>query len=158
MRGRKPKPTALHVLHGNPGKRALPPDEPTPPVVTTMPAPPRRLGAWGRAQWRAQIPTLAASRVLTVSDLLMLEQLCATAEELVGLGARLSRAQRAPTSDDALLLRLHAAIDRKAKVAVALEAEFGLSPSSRRRVKTEKAPGIQDKLGSFLKARPVPSA
>ena len=32
MRGRRPKPTALKLIEGNPGKRPLPRDEPTPPV------------------------------------------------------------------------------------------------------------------------------
>ena len=32
MRGPKPTPTALKIVRGNPGKRALPKDEPTPPA------------------------------------------------------------------------------------------------------------------------------
>ena len=30
MKGRKPKPTALHLLSGNPGRRPLPPPDPLP--------------------------------------------------------------------------------------------------------------------------------
>ena len=32
-RGRKPKPTALKELEGNPGKRSLNPSEPKPPML-----------------------------------------------------------------------------------------------------------------------------
>lgn len=161
MRGRKPKPTALRALEGNAGKRPLPELEPKPPVVDILPPAPRRLGKWGRAQWRRQVATLTSTRVLTVADLLALEQLCARAEELDGLTAWFQREQRQPlkTRNTDLLLRLHAAIDRKQGIAAKLEGEFGLMPSSRTRVKTERSPGIHDKLGAFQKARRVaPSA
>lgn len=160
MRGRKPKPTALKILEGNAGKRPLPEDEPKPPVIDILPPAPRRLGPAGRAEWRTQVATLTSTRVLTVSDLLALEQLCATAEELDGLRAWFQREQRRPLKrrDADLLFRLHAAIDRKSLVATKFEAEFGLMPSSRSRVKTERSPGLKDKLGAFQKARRVPSS
>lgn len=157
MRGRKPKPTALKMLEGNAGKRQLPEDEPKPQVVDILPPAPRSLGRGGRAEWRKQVATLTSTRVLTVSDLLALEQLCARADELGGLTTWLQREMRRPLAKRQLDLVkwLHAAIDRKQTVAVKLEAEFGLTPSSRSRVKTERSPGIHDKLGAFQKARRV---
>lgn len=37
MRGPKPTPTALKVIRGNPGKRALPENEPTPQLGAAAP-------------------------------------------------------------------------------------------------------------------------
>jgi P27 family predicted phage terminase small subunit len=37
MRGRKPKPTQLHILHGNPSEKRLPRNEPKPPGDLTDP-------------------------------------------------------------------------------------------------------------------------
>lgn len=157
MRGRKPKPTELKLLDGNAGRRPINPDEPRPdPVDTgTLPPAPRRLGKTGRAEWRAQVEVLSGSRVLTVSDLTALEQLCAAVEELAQLRAWLQREMRRPLKTRALdvVKWLHSAIDRKSTLAVKYEAEFGLTPSSRTRVKTEKSPGIKDKLKAFQQAR-----
>jgi len=120
-----------------------------------LPPAPRALGPPGRAEWRAQVSVLSGSRVLTVSDLLALEQLCAAAEELAGLRAWLHREHRRPakTRDTDLLFRLHSAIDRKQTVAIKLESEFGLTPSSRSRVTAERSPGLKDKLKAFQQAR-----
>ena len=40
MRGRKPTPTTLKRLRGNPGRRPLPKDEAEPPVSERVPRPP----------------------------------------------------------------------------------------------------------------------
>ena len=56
-RGRKPKPTALKVLEGNPGKRPLNDHEPIPPKGELkcpswlLPEPKRNGSAW-RPHWR----------------------------------------------------------------------------------------------------------
>lgn len=50
MTGRKPLPTALKILRGNPGKRPLSPNEPKPtPKKLTCP---RHLDASARTEWR----------------------------------------------------------------------------------------------------------
>ena len=65
MRGRKPKPTRLKIIEGNPGKRPLRGHEPQPPrSQPTCPAhlrpPPRRSGsAWRRASTRSACLTQA---------------------------------------------------------------------------------------------------
>jgi len=50
MRGRKPKPTQLHVLHGNPSDKRLPRNEPIPPGDLTTP--PDWLSDEQKASWR----------------------------------------------------------------------------------------------------------
>ena len=49
MRGRRPKPTHLKLITGNPGKRAINLREPKP--VPKMPEPPTALSAEARQEW-----------------------------------------------------------------------------------------------------------
>jgi P27 family predicted phage terminase small subunit len=50
MRGRKPVPTAIKQLHGNPGKRPLNLNEPKPAVA--LPSCPAHLSPSARAEWK----------------------------------------------------------------------------------------------------------
>ena len=67
-RGRKPKPTALKVLEGNPGKRPLNDREPVPPKGTL------KCPAWllpeAKKEWKRLAPALEAMGVLTMACLL----------------------------------------------------------------------------------------
>lgn len=49
MAGRKPKPTKLKILEGNPGKQRLPKGEPMPD--TEMPEAPEHLDKYAREEW-----------------------------------------------------------------------------------------------------------
>jgi phage terminase small subunit len=57
MRGRKPKPTALKMFEGNPGKRALNRNEPKPPAET--PDCPVHLDDEAQAEWNRITPELS---------------------------------------------------------------------------------------------------
>ena len=50
MAGRRPKPTHLKLLNGNPGKRAINPNEPKPPAE--LPAPPDYLSEIAKVEWQ----------------------------------------------------------------------------------------------------------
>lgn len=69
MRGKKPIPTNLKILNGNPGKRPLPKNEPRPAPVTKIPSPPSILNAPAKAAWKRLAPELDRLGLLTVSDL-----------------------------------------------------------------------------------------
>jgi len=66
MAGRKPKPTKLKILQGNPGKRKIPPNEPKP--ATKMPKCPPHLDKMARKEWRRFSPTLARLGLITEVD------------------------------------------------------------------------------------------
>ncbi|MGM0583283.1 MAG: phage terminase small subunit P27 family [Pseudomonadota bacterium] len=66
MRGRKPKPTALKVLEGNPGKRPLRGAEPSLPPA--RPACPAHLSPVARAEWERLVEVLEETGVLTSAD------------------------------------------------------------------------------------------
>lgn len=65
-RGRKPKPTALKVLEGNPGKRPLNTDEPKP--KKKAPKCPSWLEPEAKKEWRRMSKTLEKIGVLTQVD------------------------------------------------------------------------------------------
>ena len=65
-RGRKPKPTALKKLEGNPGKRPLTELEPLPPISVLRC--PNWLLPEARKEWRRLAPALINMGVLTLAD------------------------------------------------------------------------------------------
>ena len=74
MRGRKPKPTELKKLEGNPGKRPLNANEPKPRPF--RPQKPDWLDSEASAKWDKMIPILEHMRTLTEADGDILAQYC----------------------------------------------------------------------------------
>lgn len=74
MRGRKPKPTTLKLLEGNPGKRPISGREPRPPA--TRPTCPAHLSPTAKAEWKRLAPTLNRIGVLTQVDRAALAAYC----------------------------------------------------------------------------------
>ncbi len=73
-RGRKPKPTALKILEGNPGKRPLNENEPIPPKGNIKC--PTWLLPEAKKEWKRLAPSLEAMGVLTMADLTAFEGYC----------------------------------------------------------------------------------
>lgn len=76
MRGRKPKPTAMKQLAGNPGKRPLNSNEPRPPVPDVTPYAPRHLNADAKREWRRVVPILLQLGMYTELDRSAVAMLC----------------------------------------------------------------------------------
>src|SRR5690348_3709942 len=74
MAGRRPTPTTLKVLRGNPGKRPLNPKEPKPP--TAIPIAPQHLTEIAKAEWDRIAPKLAQLGLLTDLDRAALAAYC----------------------------------------------------------------------------------
>src|SRR5580700_3724674 len=75
MRGRKPTPTQLKVIRGNPGKRRLnSAGEPKP--VRGQPVAPALLSEKARVAWDQIAPMLDRMGVLTEADEMALQMLC----------------------------------------------------------------------------------
>lgn len=149
--GRPPKPTALKLLHGNPGKRPLPANEPQPPADGV------KVPTWlkGRARrlWRQIEPILADMRVLTVADTQALALLCDALAEYVearevvrktGMTYESVRVVGTTRDDDGNEVPITSTMVRqRPEVAIAADAwrranqmlqQFGLTPSSRAKV------------------------
>ncbi len=140
MRGRKPKPTALKLLAGNPGKRALNKHEPQFPRLTHADAP-----AWlddlGREMWNWLAPHLIEKGVATEVDLHNLEAFCCAYARW--------RMAEAAIRQHGLTLPTHNGQQKNPAVTVANEAmrqmtlfgsTLGLDPVSRSRIKVPGGP------------------
>jgi P27 family predicted phage terminase small subunit len=64
--GPPPKPTALKLIAGNPGKKALPEGEPKPKVE--VPEAPKHLAPEARAEWERLAPMLVRLKLMTRLD------------------------------------------------------------------------------------------
>ncbi len=66
MRGRKPKPTRLKLIEGNPGKRPINGREPKPPG--SLPSCPAHLSATAKTEWKRLARSLNRIGMLTEID------------------------------------------------------------------------------------------
>ena len=78
-RGRKPTPTAIKELEGNPGRRPLNRNEPVP--VYRAPPCPKTLGPEAKREWRRLAKTLESMLVLTELDMAVFATYCDAYEQ-----------------------------------------------------------------------------
>lgn len=133
-RGPQPEPTALKLLKGNPGKRAVNTSEPKP--AAKLPKCPDHLDEVARKEWKRLAPILSRMRVLTEADYITLAALCQTYSQWKAAQEQLNRAgvagmlYKGPTGYiqvSPMLTIARAAVDQLTKLC----REFGLTPSSR---------------------------
>jgi P27 family predicted phage terminase small subunit len=140
MRGRRPTPTRLKMLTGNPGKRPLNHDEPRPEA--NIPECPPELGPVARAEWDRLVGELAALRLLTNLDRAALAAYCgayalwadATAQ-IEKYGAMIKSPQGFPIQSPYLAIA-----NRQAEIMMRIASEFGFTPASRSRIATPQPP------------------
>lgn len=133
--GRRPLPTALKVLRGNPGKRALNAAEPKP--ATKIPPCPKHLQGEARAEWRRMSRELHRLGLLTVIDRAALAVYCqlwarwVKAETTV---ARLGEVVKAPESDYPMQNPYLSIANVALKQMKSYLVEFGMTPAARTRL------------------------
>jgi P27 family predicted phage terminase small subunit len=138
--GRKPKPTALKLLEGNPGNRPIP-DVPEPRRIA--PKCPSWLSKEAKREWKRIAPELERLGLLTQIDATALAAYCTAyarwreAEEII--------AKEGMTYENERLGRIaqrpEVAIARQMMAQVrAFCTEFGLTPSARGRMTMPEAP------------------
>lgn len=142
MRGRKPKPTALKKLQGNAGRRPLNNSEPIPPVSPVVPEAPIWLDAIGRACWVRVVGTLHPIRLATDGDLEALFKYCDVFSQW--WKARESLAKNGQTFELFDLAGNVRGVQQRPEVSIyrnlllvlmKYEAEFGMTPGSRSRIR-----------------------
>ena len=136
MKGRKPKPSGVKRAEGNPGRRALNESEPVYTVPERVPYAPRFLSAEAKREWNRAATLLMRARVLTAVDLTALALYC----DAYGLWieARKETAERGAViqGDKGLYQNPWLFVANKAhEQMLKLMAEFGMTPSSRTRIK-----------------------
>jgi phage terminase small subunit len=76
MRGRRPIPTVLKLIRGNPGKERLPQGEAEPQRPDDIPPPPPFLTGHAADEWRRLAPELYYLKLLTAIDTNTLAAYC----------------------------------------------------------------------------------
>lgn len=138
MPGRRPKPTAIKVLEGNPGKRPLNRAEPKPGSANTR-VPRERLPMDGQRLWRDLAGPLADMGVLKETDLTALEMLCLH-YSVVRQAFDVVKTQGLTVFAGEGGLKKHPAASVFRENSAALKSylvEFGLTPASRVKVKAD---------------------
>jgi P27 family predicted phage terminase small subunit len=140
-RGRRPKPTALKKLEGNPGKRKLNEDEPKLPPA--LPEPPGELTETALAEWERVAPALFEAKILTVADRAALAAYCQSWADWLEARQNLAApdgftqiTEKGYEQQSAWVGIANTAMNNFMKIA----SEFGLTPSARTRLSVNPMP------------------
>ncbi len=138
MRGRRPKPTRLKLLTGNPGKRPLNEREPKP--EPSVPDCPPELGPVARREWDRLVGELSKLRILTHLDRAALASYCGAyalwaeaMEQIQKYGAMVKSPSGYPQQSPYLAIA-----NRQAEIMMRIASEFGFTPASRSRISAPK--------------------
>lgn len=148
--GRRRKPTKLHILHGNPGRRPLPKNEPNPKVEA--PQPPAHIVGEALKEWERISAELLKLGLLTHCDRAALAGYCAAwarwveAENHLRLESMIFKAPSGYPVISPWWSIANKALDHMAKFLT----EFGLSPASRARLGSTKQESVDDELSRYL--------
>lgn len=134
MRGRRPKPTRLKVLTGNPGKRPLNKSEPRP--APSAPGCPPELGPAAQREWTRLVEELSKLNLITNLDRAALATYCGAyalwaeaTEAIQTFGAMV----KSPTGYLTLSPYISIA-NRQAEILMRIASKSGFTPASRSRI------------------------
>lgn len=132
--GPKPKPTAIKILEGNPGKRKLNENEPKP--ETGMPTCPDWLDNDAKTEWKRLAKTMHQMGVLSTTDRAMFAKYCQGWSMWKAAKLKLDEEGRVVINDKGVpVLNPWVSAEEKAvKQMSQAAAELGLTPSSRSRI------------------------
>lgn len=150
-RGRKPTPTTLKLVKGNPGRRKISKKEPAPQQTKKVPAPPDHLTPGAKTFWRKMAPILHAQQLLTDVDLVAFAQLAIAHDrwvesekkvqkygELITFGRRGKGKDARPGT---VQVSPYLAVANRAYEQLRrMLAEFGMTPSARSRIEVDQPP------------------
>lgn len=135
QRGRKPKPTAVKVLEGNPGKRELNTNEPK-PKRTKLPKCPEWLETEAKAEWKRLAKNLFELGLLTDLDVQVFASYCQAyarwreAEEFLTQHGSIVKTKSGYWQQVPQVSIAH----QNQKLMMQAASEFGLTPSARSRI------------------------
>jgi len=149
-RGRKPKPTAIKVLEGNPGKRTLNEHEPKP--EKKAPRCPSWLDQEAKKEWRRMAKQLEDLGILTEVDMAAFAGYCQAY-------ARWKEAEEFITKHGTIVKTPSGYWQQVPQVSIAQTylkimtrfcEQFGLTPSARSRIVADKGNEAEDPLEFML--------
>lgn len=138
QRGRKPKPTAIKELEGNPGKRQLNQNEPKP--KKNAPKCPTWLDAEAKKEWKRISKQLEELGILTEVDMAAFAGYCQTysrwkdSEEFITKHGPIYKSP----NGQVMQVPYVSIAQTYLKIMIKLCEQFGMTPSSRSRIVAEK--------------------
>jgi P27 family predicted phage terminase small subunit len=161
--GRKPRPTALKILHGEPNKNRINTREPKPTALkTTCPS---HLSQYAKAEWRRIVPELEGMGIFTKIDRAALSAYCQAYGRWVDCELKIKEiqaeaAKNGKDSINAYLLKtqsgniiinpLMSVSNRALEQMRQFLTEFGLTPVSRTRINTDADTRKEDEFEELL--------
>jgi P27 family predicted phage terminase small subunit len=143
--GRKPKPTHLKLVTGNPGGRKLNTREPRP--ARSLPSPPAALSDAAKVEWRRVSQELHRVGMLTKIDRAALAAYCQAYGRWIAAERVLAEMAKRDQITAGLLVRttngnaiqnpLVGTANKAMSDMVRYAAEFGMTPSARSRINAE---------------------
>lgn len=156
--GRKPTPTALKLVKGNPGKRAMNKKEAKPDLA--QPTPPSFLNDDAKVEWGRVVGTLFKAGLMTELDRAVLAAYCQAYGRWAQAERALSRMADKDENNRALMVKTSngnavqnplVGTANKAKADMVRYAlEFGMSPSARSKVNATPDDHQEDKFKEFF--------
>lgn len=131
--GRKPTPTAIKKMEGNPGRRPLPEYEPQPGALVEIPKPPSFLFPLAKKHWKKMADELRSCSLLTAIDLDAFAAMCNAYATWVDAQQNLKKTGMLVKSPNGYpMVSPYVSISEKAlNRLLQYQREFGLTPSSR---------------------------
>ena len=154
MPGRRPKPTVLKLVEGNPGKRAVNKKEPKPKRV--VPSCPAHLGDQAKVAWGRLSVLLDRMGVLTEADTFALERLCDCYADILESRELIKRDGRTYTTLDMnsnTLIKTNPAVAHLRAADSQFKSyliEFGLTPAARSKIQAAPEDHKEDPLAEFF--------
>lgn len=155
MPGRKPKPTKMKIIEGNPGHRSLPLDEVDPLVEDYLPDPPENLNESAQKEWRTMGPALHRLGLLTELDYPAFAAYCqAYAQWFEAVqGIKKTGIVIRTTTGNVIQSPMVGIVNRSAELMHKFLTEFGMTPSSRAKVSLSDGGSVSKFAGLLAKKR-----
>jgi len=133
--GRKPKPTNLKKIEGNPGCRPLNGNEPR-PTIGELKAPPEYLNEYAKKEWERLAPILHNMGLLTELDYTAFEAYCQSYSNYRQASEQLDKQGLILTGRHGQTVKnpLNSIVNIYQQIMLKYLSEFGLTPSSRSKV------------------------
>ena len=151
-KGRKPLPDAVKALKGNPGKRPLAGDQPRPAAgASTCPA---WISKEGKAEWKRIAPMLARAGMLSKIDRAALAGYCSAWAMFAEAEKNVAKFSPVLVSKDGNFYQnpWMAVRNKQMELMHRYLTEFGMTPSSRTRIKADKI-DEGDEIDKFMKSQ-----
>ena len=153
MRGRKPKPTVLRVLEGNPGRRPINDREPDAPEG--VPECPEWLDDVAKAEWFRVSKILMDMHLLTPADQTALAAYCVEYSRWVFAESQVRQfgmIVKAPVTEFPMKSPFLTIANQAREAMLKLMVEFGFTPSSRSRIRVPDDNEALDEFDAFMEA------